>query len=295
MVAIVGVTAVLVSEPPASAEVAPTGPYATTAPLGDLELNLVVDPAAAGRNQIHLYLTDLRGSRPTSTRLPSRRRLPSRQIGPLRLQRTVPARATSSSTARSCPRRRLAAPRRGSPRRVRRRDGDRVGPDQKGTPLMKKPYPARARRRIARRPGRQAHVTVNPNEVPADSFSRFAIRVPNETPERRHDQGPVQLRRASSFVSFQPKPGWKRTVTMVKLDKPVTYDEGETVDRRVGTVTWEGGEIAPGEFDEFGLSAKVPDTSRRRSCSRPCRRTRTARSSAGSAPPTPTSPRRGSH
>ena len=58
MVTIVGVTAVLVSEPPARAEVARTGVYATTAPLGDLELNLVVDPAVAGRNQIHLYLSN---------------------------------------------------------------------------------------------------------------------------------------------------------------------------------------------------------------------------------------------
>ena len=47
MATIVAVTAVLVTEPPARAEVAPRGPYATTAQLGDLELNLVVDPAAA--------------------------------------------------------------------------------------------------------------------------------------------------------------------------------------------------------------------------------------------------------
>jgi hypothetical protein len=45
---------------------------------------------------------------------------------------------------------------------------------------------------------------------------------------------------------------------MVKLAKPITNDEGETVTERIGTVTWEGGKIAPGEFDEFGLSAKVP-------------------------------------
>ena len=38
-------------------------------------------------------------------------------------------------------------------------------------------------------PSASAHVTVNPNEVPADSFSRFAIRVPTETAERGHDQG----------------------------------------------------------------------------------------------------------
>jgi copper transport protein len=88
MVAIVSVTAVLVSEPPARAEVAPTGPYATTAPLGDeLELNLVVDPAAAGRNQIHLYLTNHHTGQPTDVDEASvSATLASREIGPLRLK-----------------------------------------------------------------------------------------------------------------------------------------------------------------------------------------------------------------
>ena len=86
MVAIVSVTAVLVSEPPARAEVAPRGPYATTAPLGDLELNLVVDPAVAGPNQIHLYLTD-RSGQPTNVDEASvSATLASREIGPLKLQ-----------------------------------------------------------------------------------------------------------------------------------------------------------------------------------------------------------------
>ena len=85
MVAIVSVTAVLVSEPPARAEVAPRGPYATTAPLGELELNLVVDPAAAGANQIHLYLTD-RSGQPTNVDEASvSATLASREIGPIRL------------------------------------------------------------------------------------------------------------------------------------------------------------------------------------------------------------------
>ena len=86
MVAIVSVTAVLVSEPPARAEVAPRGPYATTAQLGDLELNVVVDPAAAGRNQIHLYLTNPSGQPTDVDEATVSATLASRQIGPLRLK-----------------------------------------------------------------------------------------------------------------------------------------------------------------------------------------------------------------
>ncbi len=108
-------------------------------------------------------------------------------------------------------------------------------------------------------PAASAHVTVNPNEVAADSFSRFAIRVPNERPNAETTKIVVRLPKDLFFVSFQPKPGWKRTVTMEKLDPPVEL-EGEMQTERVATVTWEGGKIAPGEFDEFGLSAKVPDT-----------------------------------
>jgi len=107
-------------------------------------------------------------------------------------------------------------------------------------------------------PAASAHVTVNPNEVAADSFSRFAIRVPNERPNADTTKITIELPESLAFIGFQPKPGWKRSVTVVKLDKPITNDEGETVTERIATVTWEGGKIGPGEFDEFGLSAKVP-------------------------------------
>lgn len=108
-------------------------------------------------------------------------------------------------------------------------------------------------------PAAAAHVTVNPNEVPADSFSRFAIRVPNERPSADTVKVTLELPKGLFFVSFQPKPGWRRTVTMEKLDPPAEVF-GEKVTERVATVTWEGGSIAPGEFDEFGMSAKVPDS-----------------------------------
>ena len=135
MVAIVSVTAVLVSEPPARAEVAPTGPYATIAQLGDLELNLVVDPAAAGHNEIHLYLTDKQGQPTDVDEATVSATLASRGIGPLRLD-GAPRRPRPLRRPRRAPRarRRLAAPHRNPSRRLQRRDDNRLSPDPKGSP-----------------------------------------------------------------------------------------------------------------------------------------------------------------
>jgi copper transport protein len=85
MAVIVGVTAVLVTEPPARAEVAPRGPYSTFTELGALELNLVVDPAVAGANDVHLYVTDRSGQPTPLAEASVSARLPSRSVGPLHL------------------------------------------------------------------------------------------------------------------------------------------------------------------------------------------------------------------
>jgi len=118
--------------------------------------------------------------------------------------------------------------------------------------------PAVAAAALIAAPVAAAHVTVNPNAVAADSFARFAIRVPNERDNASTTKVVVKFPKGLVFVGFQPKAGWKRSVTMMKLDPPVTL-EGETITEQVGTVTWEGGKIGPGEFEEFGISAKVPD------------------------------------
>jgi uncharacterized protein YcnI len=102
-----------------------------------------------------------------------------------------------------------------------------------------------------------AHVTVNPNKVPAESFARFDVRVPNERPDASTVEVTLQLPPGLVLVSFQPKPGWKRTVEMEQLTEPIEVF-GEQVTERIASVTWSGGEIAPGEFDEFGMSARMP-------------------------------------
>jgi copper transport protein len=84
VVAIVGITAVLVTEPPARATVAPRGPYATTVALDGIEANVVTDPAKPGLNAIHLYLTDRSGRPVDVDELRLSASLPSEKIGPLR-------------------------------------------------------------------------------------------------------------------------------------------------------------------------------------------------------------------
>ena len=106
-------------------------------------------------------------------------------------------------------------------------------------------------------PAAVAHVTVQPNEAIVGSFSRFVVRVPNEKPDEDTTKVVVKLP-PLTFVSFEPKDGWKRKVKMVQLDQPIEAF-GQEITEAVGRVTWSGGRIGPGEFLEFGFSARMPD------------------------------------
>jgi uncharacterized protein YcnI len=88
-----------------------------------------------------------------------------------------------------------------------------------------------------------AHVTVNPSSAAKGSFAKLTFRVPNE----RDDAGTAKVEvflptdHPIENVSVKPVPGWTATV-----DKQ--------------HVTWSGGTIKPGEFQEFDLSVgPLPD------------------------------------
>ncbi len=83
LAAVLGVTAALVSYPPPST--ADAGPFVTTKSVGPLELQVTVDPAELGRNEMHLYLFRARdGTQFNGTKeLRIRMTLPSKDIGPL--------------------------------------------------------------------------------------------------------------------------------------------------------------------------------------------------------------------
>ena len=102
-----------------------------------------------------------------------------------------------------------------------------------------------------------AHVTVQPNEAVAGSFSRFVVRVPNERDDASTTKVEVHFP-PMAFVSFEDAPGWERKEKTGKFDEPLVVFDSE-VTEGIQTVTWSGGEVEPGEFAEFGFSARMPD------------------------------------
>jgi copper transport protein len=98
MAAIVGITAVLVTEPPAKASVKATKYVTDTVPIGPLELNYVVQPAKTGPNTIHLYFYKPKSGFPASVDAAKlSATLPSQNLGPLRIPLTkiVPSHYTT--------------------------------------------------------------------------------------------------------------------------------------------------------------------------------------------------------
>ncbi|HVM33879.1 MAG TPA: YcnI family protein [Actinomycetota bacterium] len=102
-----------------------------------------------------------------------------------------------------------------------------------------------------------AHVTVQPSEAPIGSFHAFVVRVPNEKDDARTTRVEVKLP-PLAFVAFEKVTGWDRRVKMTKLDEPLVVF-GNEITEVPGTVVWTGGEVEPGEFQDFGFSARMPD------------------------------------
>jgi uncharacterized protein YcnI len=100
-----------------------------------------------------------------------------------------------------------------------------------------------------------AHVTINPDTAEPGGYGAFNVRVPNE--ETDADTTKVQLQLPTDHpiasVSVQPTPGWTIQVTKGTLPKPIKTDDGE-ITQAVTQITWSGGKITPGQFQQFWIS-----------------------------------------
>lgn len=100
-----------------------------------------------------------------------------------------------------------------------------------------------------------AHVTVNPGTAEQGGFTKVSFRVPNE----RDDAGTTKVQvdlpadHPIAFVSVRPVPGWDVKVDKTKLKTPVKSEGGELT-KAVSRITWSGGKIEAGQFQEFDVS-----------------------------------------
>ncbi|MFD0267050.1 YcnI family protein [Streptomyces sp. NPDC127106] len=110
-----------------------------------------------------------------------------------------------------------------------------------------------------------AHVSVQPGEAEKGGYATLNFKVPNERDNASTTQLEVNFPADQPLTSVMPQdvPGWTVTVEKTKLDKPLTV-HGKQINEAVTKVTWSGGKIEPGKFQQFPVSVgKLPENADR--------------------------------
>lgn len=100
-----------------------------------------------------------------------------------------------------------------------------------------------------------AHTVVSPSESVSDRIETYWLRVPTEgdmTTVEVTLEVPAEVVVQRTLV----KPGW--TVTSVARPIPEGASDEMKESPPLASITWKGGSIPPGQFDQFGFSAINP-------------------------------------
>jgi len=109
-----------------------------------------------------------------------------------------------------------------------------------------------------------AHVTIDPDEAAQGGFATVRFRVPNERDDAATTSLEVEFPTDNPIPSarIQPVAGWTATVETAPATGGAEADEGgaEEPAEMVTRITWTGGAIQPGQFEEFPVSmGPLPD------------------------------------
>jgi uncharacterized protein YcnI len=101
-----------------------------------------------------------------------------------------------------------------------------------------------------------AHITITPGSAPPGSSAVLTFHVPNEESKADTVRVDVQIPTDHPIAQFLVKPvaGWTISVKTITLAKPLVTDDG-SFSQAVSEVIWSGGQIAPGQFQDFSVSA----------------------------------------
>lgn len=99
-----------------------------------------------------------------------------------------------------------------------------------------------------------AHITISPDTAQAGSTAVLTFHVPNE--EATADTTKIDVKIPTDHpiadLLVEPVAGWSVSVQTVKLAKPLVTDDGRFT-QAVSEVTWSGGKIVPGQFQDFAI------------------------------------------
>jgi periplasmic copper chaperone A len=101
-----------------------------------------------------------------------------------------------------------------------------------------------------------AHITVTPGSAPPGSAAVLTFHIPNEEASAYTTRVDMQIPTDHPIAQLLVKPvaGWTIGVRTITLAKPLVTDDGQFT-QAVSEVIWSGGRIAPGQFQDFSLSA----------------------------------------
>jgi uncharacterized protein YcnI len=105
-------------------------------------------------------------------------------------------------------------------------------------------------------------VTISPASAPKGSDAVLAFNVPDESDTLSTTQVAIFFPTDNPIAEalVEPIPGWTAKVATMKVTKAIQTDAGP-VTEAVKSVTWSGGNIVPGDFQQFTVSVGLPDAS----------------------------------
>jgi uncharacterized protein YcnI len=100
-----------------------------------------------------------------------------------------------------------------------------------------------------------AHVVTTPGSATQGSVASISFQVPDEEDTATTTKVEVVFPADHPIASVDVKvmPGWHVTLTHTKLARPLESDDGPVTDV-VSRITWSGGSVAPGTFEDFTVS-----------------------------------------
>jgi uncharacterized protein YcnI len=107
-----------------------------------------------------------------------------------------------------------------------------------------------------------AHIAIVPAEAPKGAeVATLSFQVPNENDQASTTQVELVMPedKPLAFVKAEAVPGWQVKLDTTKLEQPIESDDGQ-VTEAVSRVTWSGGKIGPGQFQQFAIEVgPLPD------------------------------------